>query len=78
LIILAIKFFFFSGKFTKHISYIHRQEFLVFAIMFALVFGFFVGFTSGLFNVLVRFKAPILVFIIIYFSSRRPKESYLE
>ncbi len=78
LIILALKFFFFSGKFTNHISYIHKQEFLVFAILFALVFGFFVGFTSGLFNVLVRFKAPILVFVIIYFASKKPKKSYLE
>lgn len=78
LIALTLKFFFFSGKLRKHLSYIHSQEFLVFAILFSLVFGFFVGFTSGLFNVLVRFKAPIIVFIIIYFASRKPKESHLE
>lgn len=78
LIFLTLKFFFFSGNFMKHMSFIHKQEFLVFAILFSLVFGFFVGFTSGLFNVLVRFKAPIIVFLIIYFASRSPKEYHLE
>jgi hypothetical protein len=81
LIILTIKFFFFSGSFTKHFSFIRNQEILVFAILFSLILGFFVGFTSGLFNVLVRFKAPIVVFLIMFFASRNPdrvgsKEGY--
>lgn len=74
LIILTIKFFFFSGSLTKHFSFIRNQEFLVFAILFSLILGFFVGFTSGLFNVLVRFKAPIVVFLIIFFASRNPNK----
>lgn len=72
LIILTIRFFFFSGNIFKHISFIGSKEFLVFAILFSLVLGFFVGFTSGLFMVLVRFKAPIVVFLIIFFASKRP------
>jgi hypothetical protein len=69
LLTLTIKFFFFSGSLKKQLSFVFSQEFLTFAILFTLLLGFFIGFTSGLFNVLVRFKAPIMVFIIILFAS---------
>lgn len=69
LLVLTVKFFFFSGSLKKQLSFVFSQEFLTFAILFTLLLGFFVGFTSGLFNVLVRFKAPILVFIITLFAS---------
>lgn len=71
LLFFTFKFFFLSGNLFKQLRFVGRQEFLVFAIIFALILGFFVGFTSGLFNVLVRFKAPIIVFIMIFFASSR-------
>lgn len=74
LIALTIGFFFRSGNIWKHFAFIRTQEFLVFAILFSLLLGFFVGFTSGLFNVLVRFKAPFMAMIIIFFAARQPKK----
>lgn len=64
LIVLTLLFFL-KGNIRKKIKYIGRNQFLLFAILFALIFGFFVGFTAGLFNVLVRFKAPLLVFFVL-------------
>jgi hypothetical protein len=49
-------------KFTKKIR---ENEFLVMATVFSLILGFFAGYTSGLFGVLVRFKAPLLPFLFI-------------
>lgn len=72
LIVLTFGFFFRSGNPLKHFAFISTQEFLVFAIMFSLLLGFFVGFTSGLFNVLVRFKAPFMAMIIIFFAAKQP------
>lgn len=74
LIFFVFRFFFLNGNILKHLAFIRSQEFLVFSIIFALLLGFFVGFTSGLFNVLVRFKAPLMVFLFIFFASRRPKK----
>lgn len=72
LMYLTFRFFFISGNIMRHINFIRSQEFLVFSIIFVLILGFFVGFTSGLYNVLVRFKAPLMVFLFIFFASRRP------
>ncbi len=69
LLILTIRFFFFSGNFSKHFKFIRSQEFLVFAILFSSTLGFLVGFTSGLFNVLVRFKAPFVGLLLIFLAS---------
>lgn len=74
LLFFVFKFFFLNGNILKHFAFIRSQEFLVFSIIFVLLLGFFVGFTSGLFNVLVRFKAPLMVFLFIFFASRRPKK----
>lgn len=78
LIALTFGFFFRSGNIFKHFAFIRTQEFLVFAILFSLLLGFFVGFTSGLFNVLVRFKAPFMIMIIIFFAAKKPKEIELK
>tara|TARA_B100000508_G_scaffold137355_1_gene131579 strand:+ start:98781 stop:100124 length:1344 start_codon:yes stop_codon:yes gene_type:complete len=77
LLFLTFRFFFLSGNLIKHLKFIGSKELLIFSILFALILGFFVGFTSGLFNVLVRFKAPIMVFIIIFFASRNKEEKKL-
>jgi hypothetical protein len=74
LMYLAFRFFFLNGNIVKHLNFVSSQEFLVFSIIFVLLLGFFVGFTSGLFNVLVRFKAPLMVFLFIFFASRRPEK----
>jgi len=74
LLILTVGFFFRSGNIRQHFGFIRTQEFLVFAILFSLILGFFAGFTSGLFNVLVRFKAPFMSLIIIFFASRKPEK----
>lgn len=74
LLFFVFRFFFLNGNIIKHLAFIRSQEFLVFSILFVLLLGFFVGFTSGLFNVLVRFKAPLMVFLFIFFASRRPEK----
>lgn len=74
LIFLTFGFFFRSGNIMNHFRFISRNEILIFAILFSLILGFFAGFTSGLFNVLVRFKAPFMGLIIIFFAARLPQK----
>ena len=47
------------------IKRIQEEEFLIMAFVFSIILGFFAGYTSGLFGVLVRFKAPLLPFLYI-------------
>lgn len=42
------------------------NDFYIFAILFAIILGFFVGLTSGLFGTLVRLKAPVLPFFMLF------------
>jgi hypothetical protein len=49
---------------------ITSSNLLVFSLVFVLLMAFFVGITSGLFGVLVRMKAGILVFLLLILSSR--------
>lgn len=74
LFILTLGFFFKSGNIISHLRYISTNEILIFAIIFSVILGFFAGYTSGLFNVLVRFKAPFMALIIIFFAARRPSK----
>ena len=62
--LLSFKFFF-QGNVLKKLNDIFTNEILVISFIFVLILGFFAGFTSGLFGVLVRFKAPILPFLYI-------------
>jgi hypothetical protein len=78
LLLFVFRFFFLNGNIVKHINFIRSKEFLVFSILFVLLLGFFVGFTSGLFNVLVRFKAPIMAFLFIFFASRSPSSKEIQ
>ncbi len=68
--------FFFKGNAIQKIRRIRQNEFLTFSIFFAIILAFFAGFTSGLFGVLVRFKAPLLPFLIIVLTTR--EEKYVE
>jgi len=61
--------FFASRKIGSRIKRIRKHEFLIFAFFFALILAYFAGFTSILFGVLVRFKAPILPFLVIILTS---------
>jgi hypothetical protein len=69
LMALLFRFIFLSGSITKQIQFVRKNEILVFAFVFVLVFGFFVGFSSVLFNVLIRFKAPLLPFLLLFLAS---------
>lgn len=61
--------FFVSRKIGQRIKRIRKHEFLIFAFFFALILAYFAGFTSILFGVLVRFKAPVLPFLVIILTS---------
>jgi len=64
LLLLSVNLIFRSGIFL-FIQKIRENEFLNMAMVFSLILGFFAGYTSGLFGVLVRFKAPLLPFLYI-------------
>ncbi len=61
--------FFASRKIGQRIKRIRKHEFLIFAFFFAVILSYFAGFTSILFGVLVRFKAPVLPFLVIILTS---------
>jgi hypothetical protein len=62
---LFLTFMFFRKDFLKKINVIRKNEFLVFAIFFAVLMAYMAGVTSGLLGVLVRFKAPVIPFLLI-------------
>jgi hypothetical protein len=66
--------FFFSGKIFARIRRIRNHEFLIYAFFFALILAFFAGFTSILFGVLVRFKAPVLPFLVMVLTAHYLEE----
>ena len=57
--------FFVANNVMKSLRIIRNNELLMAALIFSLILGFFAGYTSGLFGVLVRFKAPLLPFLFI-------------
>jgi hypothetical protein len=61
--------FFMSSKVLSRMERISSNEFLVFAFFFALILAYFAGFTSILFGVLVRFKAPVLPFLVLVLTA---------
>ncbi len=68
LIYLTFKFLF-SGALRKKIKRIRGHEFLIFAFFFSIILAYFAGFTSILFGVLVRFKAPLIPFLIVILTA---------
>jgi hypothetical protein len=74
-IFLTIKFIF-AGSLLKKINILLLDETLIICLAFVLILGFFAGYTSGLFGVLVRFKAPILPFLYLILSyNKKEKEN---
>jgi hypothetical protein len=66
--------FFVSGKIRERIKRIRNHEFLIYAFFFALILAYFAGFTSILFGVLVRFKAPVLPFLVMVLTAHYLEE----
>jgi hypothetical protein len=73
LLILTIVLIFKSG-FILFIRKVRENEFLIAALVFSLILSFFAGYTSGLFGVLVRFKAPLLPFLFILLTTKLKTE----
>jgi uncharacterized membrane protein YfcA len=73
-LILTLRFVFSSSFFIK-LKEIRNNELLMASIIFSLVLGFFAGYTSGLFGVLVRFKAPLLPFLFLVLMYKKENES---
>ena len=66
---LTIKFFISRNLFLR-IKRTRKEEILVFALIFALFIAFMAGFTSVLFGVLVRIRAPLLLFFFLVLTSQ--------
>ncbi len=77
LLLLSVNLIFRSGI-TLFIKRIRENEFLIMAAVFSLILGFFAGYTSGLFGVLVRFKAPLLPFLFILLTMKLNKKDILK
>ena len=73
LLLLTLNLIFRSGI-KLFIKRIRENEFLIMAAVFSLILGFFAGYTSGLFGVLVRFKAPLLPFLFILLTMNLKSE----
>ena len=72
-LILTIRLLF-SGSFMSSLREIRNNELLMASLVFALILGFFAGYTSGLFGVLVRFKAPLLPFLYLVLNYKIQEE----
>jgi uncharacterized membrane protein YfcA len=72
-LILTIRFFI-SNNFIKALRTIRNNELLMASLVFAIILGFFAGYTSGLFGVLVRFKAPLLPFLFLVLMYKKQEE----
>lgn len=61
---------------------IHNKSIFYYALVITLILGFFFGLTSGLYGVLVRMKAPVLIFfgllVTSYSISKKQNESSSE
>jgi hypothetical protein len=72
-LILTIRFIF-VNNIVKSLRIIRNNELLMASLVFALILGFFAGYTSGLFGVLVRFKAPLLPFLFLVLMYKKQDE----
>jgi hypothetical protein len=74
-ILIFLTFRFLTSKnLLKRIRHIRNHEFLIFAFFFVIILAYFSGFTSILFGVLVRFKAPLLPFLVILLTAHKKVE----
>ena len=73
--LITLRFLFLQNV-IKSLRTIRNNELLMASLIFSLILGFFAGYTSGLFGVLVRFKAPLLpfLFLVLMYSSKKSNE----
>ena len=62
---LYLTFLFFRRNALSKINLIRKHEFFIFAFFFSLLLAYMAGVTSGLMGVLVRFKAPLIPFLVL-------------
>jgi hypothetical protein len=62
---MYLTFVFFRRNALKKINLIRKHEFFIFAFFFCLLMAYMAGLTSGLLGVLVRFKAPLIPFLVL-------------
>jgi hypothetical protein len=76
---IVLMYFTFRFLMDRHlfsrIKRIRNHEFLIYGFFFAVILAYFAGFTSILFGVLVRFKAPVLPFLVIILTAHYLEES---
>ena len=72
-LLITIRFLFINN-FIKSLRIIRNNELLMACLVFSLILGFFAGYTSGLFGVLVRFKAPLLPFLFLVLMYKKENE----
>jgi hypothetical protein len=72
-LVITIRFIFVNNIFQS-LRTIRSNEILMASLVFALILGFFAGYTSGLFGVLVRFKAPLLPFLYLLLNYKNEVE----
>ena len=72
-LIITIRFIF-GNNIIQSLRIIRNNELLMASLVFALILGFFAGYTSGLFGVLVRFKAPLLPFLFLVLMYKNHEE----
>ena len=63
--LLYLTFVFFRGGALRKINLIRKHEFFIFAFFFCVLMAYMSGLTSGLLGVLVRFKAPLIPFLLL-------------
>jgi hypothetical protein len=66
-----------SGSLITSLRVIRNNELLMASLVFTLILGFFAGYTSGLFGVLVRFKAPLLPFLYLVLNYKIEEETVI-
>ncbi len=66
--------FLFGNNIVQSLRTIRNNELLMASLVFSLILGFFAGYTSGLFGVLVRFKAPLLPFLFLVLMYKKQEE----
>lgn len=71
--LITIRFLITQNVF-KSLRIIRNNELLMASLVFAIILGFFAGYTSGLFGVLVRFKAPLLPFLFLVLMYKKQEE----
>lgn len=62
---MYLTYLFFRRGFFSKINLIRKHEFFIFAFFFAILMAYMAGVTSGLLGVLVRFKAPLIPFLVL-------------